>query len=192
MRNHSDLIKGHAMAVFCALVWGITFVISKHLLVYYSPVQLMFMRFVIAYAALCILHPHWERPSLREELLYLFMGLTGCTLYFWTENTALTITYAANVSTIVALAPILTAILAHWFTGGSSRLNRWIWIGFVIAMLGVVLVVFNGTFVLRLNPRGDLLALATASGRSSASCRSALSKNAAACISHARSCSMAS
>jgi len=162
MKLSKTTLKGHALAGFCAIVWGVTFVISKHLLVYYSPVQLMFMRFVIAYITLCILHPHWERPTLREELLYFFMGLTGCTLYFWTENTSLTLTYAANVSTIVALAPILTAILAHCFSNGRNKLNRWIWIGFVIAMSGVILVVFNGTFVLRLNPKGDLLAVATA------------------------------
>ena len=156
------MLKGHALAGFCAIVWGVTFVISKHLLVYYSPVQLMFMRFVIAYITLCILHPHWDRPTFREELLYFFMGLTGCTLYFWTENTSLTLTYAANVSTIVALAPILTALLAHFSSNSSARLNRWIWIGFVIAMSGVILVVFNGTFVLRLSPKGDILAMATA------------------------------
>ena len=34
--------------------------------------------------------------------------------------------------------------------------------GFVIAFLGVMLVVFNGVFVLKLNPVGDVLALAAA------------------------------
>ena len=158
----TDKHIGHLLALFCALVWGATFVASKQLLAHYSPVQLMFMRFVIAYGTLWLLHPKWIRPAWKEELLYFFMGLTGCSLYFWTENTALTITYAANVSTIVAAAPIFTAILAHFFTGGRERLSRWIWIGFILAMLGVVLVVFNGAFVLHLNPLGDLLALATA------------------------------
>lgn len=159
--NHKKL-SGHALALFCALVWGVTFVVSKRLLTIYTPVQLMFMRFVTAYIALWLLYPRWERPSLREELHFLLMGLTGCTLYFWTENTALTLTFSANVSTIVALAPILTAILAHWLLGGRNRLDRWVWIGFVISMAGVVLVVYNGAFVLRLSPKGDLLALATA------------------------------
>ena len=153
---------GHLLALLCTVVWGVTFVASKRLLSFYTPAQLMFMRFVIAYAALWVLFPKWERPTLREELHYLLMGITGCSLYFWTENTALTITYAGNVSTIVALAPILTAIGAHFFTEGREKLNRWVWIGFGIAMLGVVLVVFNGAFVLRLRPAGDLLALLTA------------------------------
>lgn len=153
---------GHLLGLFCALVWGATFVASKQLLAYYTPTQLMFMRFVIAYGMLWILHRKWIRPDWREELLYLAMGITGCSVYFWSENTALTITYASNVSTIVAAAPIFTAILAHFFTQGRERLNRWIWLGFALAFGGVILVVFNGTFILHLNPLGDLLALATA------------------------------
>lgn len=154
--------KGHLLALFCAVIWGTTFVASKRLLAYYSPVQLMFLRFAAAYAVLWIAYPRWERPVWREELYYLLMGVSGCTLYFWTENTALTLTYTANVSTIVALAPLLTAILAHLVTRGRERLNKWVWIGFAAAFLGVALVVFNGAFVLRLSPAGDLLALVTA------------------------------
>ena len=154
--------KGHLSAVLCVLVWGVSFTASKRLLAYYMPVQLMFMRFVIAYGCLWLLHPRWEKLDLREELRYFFMGLTGCTLYFTAENTALTMTYASNVSTIVAFAPILTAILAHFCAPGGKKITLWTWIGFVIALLGVVLVVFNGAFILRLSPAGDLLALATA------------------------------
>ena len=148
--------------MFCAAVWGATFVASKRLLSVYTPVQLMFMRFVIAYAVMWLICPCRERTSRKEELLYFTMGLSGCTLYFWLENTALTITSTANVSTIVALAPILTALMTHIGGRETAPLGRWVWIGFAMALAGVVLVVFNGAFVLKLNPAGDLLALATA------------------------------
>ena len=94
------------MLTIGAVVWGVTFVASKRLLADYTPAQLMFMRFVIAYGVLWLLHPKWIRTDVREELLYLFMGLTGCTLYMWLENTAITLTYTANVSTIVATAGV--------------------------------------------------------------------------------------
>ena len=162
MSGMNEKLKGHLLALFCALVWGTTFVASKRLLAYYSPVQLMFLRFAAAYAVLWIAYPHWEKTSPREELSLLLMGVTGCTLYFWTENTALTMTYTANVSTIVALAPLLTAILAHIATKGRERLDKWVWIGFAAAFSGVALVVCNGAFVLKLSPAGDLLALLTA------------------------------
>lgn len=162
MMKTSEKIRGHLFAAFCLIVWSVTFLASKRLLAYYSPVQLMFMRFVVAYAALWILCPRWERTSLREEALYLCMGLLGCTLYFWTENTALTLTYTANVSTLVALAPILTALLMRIVKKDRRALGRWVWTGFALAMSGVVLVVCNGTIVFKLSPKGDLLALATA------------------------------
>ena len=157
-----EMWKGHLLALFCAAVWGTTFVASKRLLGYYSPVQLMFLRFAAAYAVLWVFCPRWEKPERKEELYFLLMGVTGCTLYFWTENTALTLTYTANVSTIVSLAPLLTAILAGVASKGRERPDRWVWIGFTAAFLGVALVVFNGAFVLKLSPAGDLLALLTA------------------------------
>ncbi|MDO4315852.1 MAG: DMT family transporter, partial [Oscillospiraceae bacterium] len=96
----------------------------------------------------------------RQELCFLLLGLSGCSLYFYTENTALTYTLASNVSIIVAAAPIFTAVLAH--AAGVERFRRQTLWGFLAAFTGVVLVVCNGTFVLKLNPRGDLLALGAA------------------------------
>lgn len=52
------------------------------------------------------------------------------------------------------------AILAHLL--GQERFHRGTLLGFLVAFSGVILVVCNGTFVLKLNPRGDLLALAAA------------------------------
>ena len=93
----------------------------------------------------------------RGELTFLLLGILGGTLYFFTENTALKHTFAANVSIIVAMAPILTSILAHFFTR-DEKLHTTVWVGFAVAMSGVVLVVLNGALVLKLSPVGDLLA----------------------------------
>ena len=89
------------------------------------------------------------------------MVLTGCSIYFLAENTALTITSASNVSIIVASSPILTALLAHIFTKDEKLKINTI-AGFIIAFIGVAFVVFNGTFILKLNPIGDLLAFISA------------------------------
>ena len=60
----------------------------------------------------------------------------------------------------MAAAPIFTAILAHF--AGEERFRASTLAGFLVAFSGVILVVCNGTFVLKLNPKGDLLALAAA------------------------------
>jgi drug/metabolite transporter (DMT)-like permease len=89
------------------------------------------------------------------------MGLFGSTLYYVGEYTALTYTSSANVSIIIAAAPILTAIVAHIFTK-DEKISKGIILGFLVAFVGVIFVVFNGSVVLQLNPLGDMLALFSA------------------------------
>ena len=158
--NNRPKLTGCLLAAFTVLVWGSTFISSKKLLTVYTPAQIMLVRFLIAYAALWLLRPRRLHLNFRQELMFVLLGVSGCSVYFYTENTALTYTLASNVSIIVAAAPIFTAILAHLL--GVDRFHRRILLGFVTAFTGVILVVCNGTFVLKLNPRGDLLALAAA------------------------------
>lgn len=159
MKNREKL-TGCLYAVFTVIVWGSTFISSKKLLVFYTPAQIMLTRFLLAYFSLWLLRPRKLSLTGRQEAVLLLLGLTGCSIYFYTENTALTYTLAANVSIIVAAAPIFTAVIAH-FVGEERFCKNTLW-GFLIAFTGVVLVVCNGTFVLKLNPKGDLLALCAA------------------------------
>ncbi len=159
MKRHPRLI-GCLFAAFTVLVWGSTFISSKKLLALYTPSQIMLTRFLLAYVALWLLRPKKLSLTRKQEASFILLGLAGCSLYFYTENTALTYTLASNVSIIVAAAPIFTAILAH-FAGEEHFRASTLW-GFLVAFSGVILVVCNGTFVLKLNPRGDLLALLAA------------------------------
>jgi len=159
MERRPKLI-GCLFAAFTVVVWGSTFISSKKLLAVYTPAQIMLVRFLIAYCALWLLRPQRLRLSRKQELTFVLLGLAGCSVYFYTENTALTYTLASNVSIIVAAAPIFTAVLAH-FWGEERFRSSTLW-GFLVAFSGVILVVCNGTFVLKLSPKGDLLALAAA------------------------------
>ncbi len=161
MKKSVSAPVAHIMALFTITVWGTTFIASKILLEVYSPLQIMLIRFFIAYILLWILRPKRLRLTIKEELGCAVLGLSGCTLYFLAENYALTFTLASNVSILITAAPILTAILAH-FILPNEKLNKNIFIGFFIAMAGVALVVFNGTVVLKLKPIGDLLTLTAA------------------------------
>ena len=159
MKNREKL-TGYLFALFTIVVWGSTFISSKKLLTVYTPSQIMLTRFLLAYCALWLLRPRKLTLTRKQEAAFFLLGLSGCSIYFYTENTALTYTLASNVSIIVAAAPIFTAILAHF--AGEERFHRSTLWGFLVAFTGVVLVVCNGTFVLKLNPRGDFLALAAA------------------------------
>ena len=158
--NDRKKLTGYLFATVTIIVWGSTFISSKRLLAVYTPAQIMLTRFLLAYAMLWLLRPKKLKCSPKQELIYLLLGLSGCSVYFYTENSALTYTLASNVSIIVAVAPIFTAVLAH--LAGVERFRSGALWGFLIAFSGVILVVCNGTLVLKLNPRGDLLAVAAA------------------------------
>ena len=91
----------------------------------------------------------------------MLLGITGGSLYFTTENFAVKYTYVNNVSFIVCTAPLITILLARMFTHG-LRMSKRLILGSLLALLGVGVVIFNGHFVLQLNPKGDLLALSAA------------------------------
>lgn len=155
--------KYHLLALATALVWGTTLVSTKVLLQHgLSPEEIMLYRFVIAYIVLWVMHPKsYPFGGWRDELLFLGTGLFGCTIYFLTENTALAYTQASNVALIVTTAPLVTAFLAHVSVKG-ERINRNLIVGSSIALPGVALVIFNGNYILKLNPLGDLLSVAAA------------------------------
>ncbi len=155
-------ILGHTLACLTIIVWGSTFIASKIMLDYFTPAQIMIMRFGMAYVVLALLSRKFEKPkSLKDELGIAGLAVMGSTLYFLCENVALTYTLTSNVSIILAAAPIFTAVLAHIMTK-DEKLKKSTWGGALIALAGVMLVVFNGTFVLKLNPLGDLLTVLAA------------------------------
>lgn len=156
-------LMGHVFAIFTILVWGSCFVLTKNLLgAGLTAIQIIPLRMGLAYIALLIMRPRFMKLPLKDELMFVLIGITGGSFYFFLQNTALTYTYAANVSILVALSPILTVILAQLFSRSGEKLGKWVYIGAVVAIAGVVLVVLNGTLSFHLSPLGDLLALAAA------------------------------
>ncbi|SHI33293.1 DMT family transporter [Parasporobacterium paucivorans] len=157
----TDKITGHILAAFTIIIWGTTFIASKIMLRDFSPVQVMILRFFIAYLVLWILNHKIQKTSLREEMGFLLLAITGTTIYFLFENKALTITNTSNVSILLSVAPVFTVILAHIFTR-DEKINRYVILGAIIAFLGVAMVVFNGTIMLKLSPAGDVLSIGAA------------------------------
>ena len=153
----------HLIALFTVGIWGTTFVSTKVLLNHgLSPVDIIFYRFLLAYLCLWpVSYRKFWAKSLKDELLLMGGALTGGSLYFLTENTALTMSYASNVSLIVCTAPLLTAIVIRLFYK-KYRLSTQFVIGSFVALSGVAIIVFNGHFVLNLNPLGDLLSFSAA------------------------------
>lgn len=148
-------------AFVIVVIWGCTFVQTKVLINSgLRPDEIFVLRFVIAY--LLILPFSWRRLFLdgfKDELIAISLGLTGGSLYFLTENYALAYGYCSNVSLIVCLTPLVTAVVVGWFYP-AERLGKAGVVGSLVALVGMALVIFNGNFVLKLSPLGDVLAFA--------------------------------
>lgn len=150
------------MAMITVMVWGVTFVSTKVLIADgLDPAQIFIIRFAVAYlCTLLISHDRFLAYSITDELLMLLVGITGGSLYFISENTALSLTFAANVSLIICCAPILTMILGKILF--NDVIKPLAWIGSIIAFVGVGMVVFNGSEEYGINPWGDVLTFVAA------------------------------
>ena len=155
-------LTGHLFALFTTLVWGSCFVLTKVMLKAFTPIQIIPLRMGLAYLSLWALRPKTLKLPWKDELMFILIGITGGSFYFYLQNTAAAHTSAANVSILVSMSPILTVLLAQLFSRKGEKLGLWVYLGAVIAIAGVVLVVLNGTLTFHLSPLGDLLALAAA------------------------------
>ena len=155
----------HVVAFLVVAVWGSTFVFTKLLLLSgLTAAQIFTLRFIIAYVLLLAFSLS-RRPfrllarNVKDELLMLALGISGGSLYFLTENSAMNYTTTTNTSLIVCLCPLFAALLISAFYK-SERLSGIQIVGTLMAAVGVAVVVLNGHFVLHLSPKGDALAFA--------------------------------
>lgn len=154
-------IMVYVAAFVIVVIWGCTFVMTKLLInAGLRPDEIFLFRFVLAYM---LMLPFADKrlflDNWKDELLAVALGLTGGSLYFITENYALAYGYCSNVSLIVCLTPLITALIVGCFYPG-ERMNGKGMLASLLAFAGMALVVFNGNFILKLSPFGDILALA--------------------------------
>ena len=151
----------YVTAFVIVVIWGCTFVQTKLLInAGLRPDEIFFFRFVLAYVLMLpFAGKRLWLGNWKDELLAIALGLTGGSLYFITENYALAYGYCSNVSLIVCLTPLITVLIVGCFYPG-ERMDRKGLFASLLALAGMALVVFNGNFILKLSPVGDILALA--------------------------------
>lgn len=153
---------GHLSALVTIVIWGTTFISTKVLLGGMSPVEILFIRFAIGFAALFLYRPHIFRfQGWRAEGTMALAGLCGICLYYLMENVALTYTLASNVGIIISLSPFFTALISGFILHEGPRPGLPFFAGFILAMAGIVLLNIDGSG-LDSDLTGNLLALGAA------------------------------
>lgn len=164
--KHNKYLKllAHLACLITVTAWGSSFVSTKVIMGEggLTPVEMYTYRFAAAYVLL-LLYTCRKRlmaQNWRDELLFLLCGVCSGSLYFITENFALTQTTAANVSLLASISPIFCTILMGVFY--RMKIGSGVILGSVIAFIGVGFIVFSGAEGVEIHPLGDCLALSAA------------------------------
>lgn len=130
--------------VLAMLLWSSAFIVLKNLLAVWGPGQVIFGRMLVASACFLMLWPFWRNIGYRtgDWRWFIAMGLAEPCLYFLFEAHALNYTSAGQAGMITATLPLLVSITAFLFLG--ERISRRQLSGFLIAILGVVVLTLSG------------------------------------------------
>lgn len=159
---NKKITAGHITALITIVIWGTTFISTKILLTDFTPIEILFFRFLLGLLVLTAAYPkRLKITDKKQELTFAAAGLCGICLYYLLENIALTYTMASNVGVIISVAPFFTAVLSHLFLKTEEKLKVPFFVGFIVAMAGICLISFSGS-ELKLNPIGDILAIIAA------------------------------
>lgn len=153
--SHKIDSKYHMLALFTVIIWGTTFISTKILINNgLTPTDIFLYRFLLAYVCIVFFSSKviFAKNYKDELLLFLLLGLFGGLFYFIAENTALKLTLVSNVSLILSTTPIVTVLIYK---------NEKLTANLVKGLLLVLLVVYNGRFILKINFLGDLLTFMT-------------------------------
>ena len=150
--------RGYIALTITILIWGTTFMITKLILNEIGPLQLAFMRFVLAFTAMAV--PAAKQGFRIKDVLrprFVLFGLTGTTLYYALQNIGLTYTTVSASTLILAGIPAMTMVLAVIFL--KERLTKIQVGGVLLVTLGVALVSMDsGSSAQAANPAlGNLL-----------------------------------
>ena len=142
--------------------WGVTFASTRFLLGDFSPLEILVLRFIIAFAALWTVGRFTGKADCggwRNQWIFAVMGLTGIVGYQFLENCAIRIMNASSVAIVVAFGPMVTAVLARVLKANGQFSARFA-CGSLMAVAGVAAVGFEGVHEFSFSPMGTLLAVA--------------------------------
>ena len=132
--------------VFCNVMWGMSFIASKHALTSgFSPMMLALARYVLAAACLVpitLLKEKRMRLHRADLVPMLLSGITGITQYYFFEYQGIQRTSTVNASLILAAIPIMT--MAAEAVIDRKRMKGVQIAGAAISVIGTALIVLGG------------------------------------------------
>jgi drug/metabolite transporter (DMT)-like permease len=135
--------KIHFFTLFLAMLfWGASFVLTKHLLVSFNPIFIIFVRLLISsiiFVSISIFL-YKKKFLISKKHIALFLGLSFFEplVYFLFETYSLKLTDPSIVSVIIATIPLFMALVAFYFL--KETLTKKNMFGVVLSVLGIVIM----------------------------------------------------
>lgn len=126
------------------MLWGSSFIALKYAFEIYHPMQVIFLRMFSASLCFLIILPKLSTLDYRQGDWKFMLLMSACEpcLYFILEAEALQHTSASQAGMIVAMAPLMVAVVAFVFIG--ERVNKQTLLGFMVAIIGAIWLSLSG------------------------------------------------
>lgn len=152
------------LLLVCVVIWGWTFVATKICLAYLNPIELIGVRFAIGLPVLAGI-VFWKKIPLRFNKRHwglLTIGAAIITVHFLMQAFALKYTSATNTGWIIAVTPLVMAVLSFFIL--KEQIGKREITGICVATLGILLLISKGNLnnVGWLESVGDWLILLSA------------------------------
>lgn len=140
------------MAFLMVIVWGSAFTLVSIGVKYISPLWLVTYRLIIG-AILIIIYVKFKGlnlPNIRDKrwIWYFAMGLIGMVIPFFLLSTGQVIIDSGLTAIMVGTMPLMTVILAHFFTNEKLSITKII--GFIFGFIGIVILFLPSDFSIEL------------------------------------------
>lgn len=158
----------YILLALTSLFWSLNFIIGKLVATVMPPATISFFRWLVPCGILLCFN--WQEIRAHAAvfrakwLLLLFLGATGYGLNSMCVYEAVRVTTTINTSFINAFNPVLIAVAGYAMY--RARIDRVQGLGFLLSLLGVLYIIFQGHWerVLRMQMNtGDLFMLASIS-----------------------------
>ena len=140
------------MAFLMVIVWGSAFTLVSIGVKYISPLWLVTYRLIIG-AILIIIYVKFKGlnlPNIKDKrwIWYFAMGLIGMVIPFFLLSTGQVIIDSGLTAIMVGTMPLMTVILAHFFTNEKLSITKII--GFIFGFIGIVILFLPSDFSIEL------------------------------------------
>ena len=138
----------YPVLLLCVIIWGSNLIIGKVLVDHFDPYSITVIRLIAINLFLWLFasrHFHMPEVPPRVWLVIILSGIIGIAVNQYTFFLGLVTASPVTSALILALAPIMTAILTILVFGEHRGLK--FWLGALLAFAGVSLSTFDGSAI---------------------------------------------